>query len=94
MTKRFAVLNIVVILGFTSPAFAEPPPASTDTASVKVKSSALQSSVIPLILKNAHHEISSRLKVVLFQDDVSGESAALQVTPILPGCKVGLTYRF
>jgi len=31
---------------------------------------------------------------VLFQDDISGASAALQVTPILPGCKVGLTYRF
>ncbi len=95
MTHCFAVINLLAILGFAAPALAEPPPAQTDLVTVKTTSAAIrQSSVLPLMVKNAHREIASHLKVVLFQDDISGASAALQLTPILPGCKLGLTYRF
>ncbi len=96
MTRCFAVINFLAILGFAAPALAEPPPAQIELATVRTTSAAAirQRSVLPLMVKNAHREIASHLKVVLFQDDISGASAALQVTPILPGCKVGLTYRF
>ncbi len=96
MTRCFAVINILALLGFAAPALAEPP--STPKNSVTVKASVAASdrneSILPLLVKSAQHEISSRLKVVLFEDDISGASAAVQLTPILPGCKVGLTYRF
>lgn len=96
MTHCFAVINLLAILGFAAPALAEPPPTQTESVTVRTTSSAAirQSSVLPLMVKNAHREIASHLKVVLFEDDISGASAAVQLTPILPGCKVGLTYRF
>lgn len=95
MTRCFAVINILAILGFAVPALAEPPSTPKDDVTVKAAATADQSeSILPLLVKSAHHEISSRLKVVLFEDDISGASAALQLTPILPGCKLGLTYRF
>jgi len=96
MTHCFAVINLLAILGFAAPALAEPPLAPKGDVTVKTTTgvSARHESILPLLVKTAHHEISSRLRVVLFEDDSSGASAALQLTPILPGCKLGLTYRF
>jgi hypothetical protein len=95
MTRCFAVINLLAILGFAAPALAEPPPAQTELGTVRTTGATIRrSSVLPLIVNNAHRQISSHLKVVLFEDDISGASAAVQLTPILPGCKLGLTYRF
>jgi hypothetical protein len=85
MARLMALASMLcVFLGCSHAAADEPPKPATPEARP----------VLPILFKSAEREIQRHLKVVLFQDSESGESAALQLTPILPGCKVGLTYRF
>lgn len=90
MTRCFALVILGCLLLVSSGARAEPP---ADGSQVKPRMDD-ETNLLPLLVRGAQKEIHRRLNLVLFKDTVSGETAALQVIPILPGCKLGLIYRF
>ena len=98
MTRCSALVFACLAIVGSSTASAEPPttsqPEMRTPSAPAVHSSNSPDVVLPMLVRQATDKIHDQLQVVLFKDDQTGESAALQVTPTLPGCKLGLTYRF
>ena len=98
MTRCFALVFACAMVVGSSTASAEPP--NTSLSEIRMPSAPVVHTsnspevLLPMLVQQATDKIHAQLNGVLFENELTGESAALQVTPTLPGCKLGLTYRF